>query len=67
MSNLRCHIKLPQHHAMITVDEEHICVFKYDDACCEWETFTTDQSFDASDWICQQPTQSAFRVTVTET
>ena len=66
MNNSGLHIKLPQPHAMIPVDDGHIRVFKYDDTCWEWETFTTEESFDASDWICQQPCQSAFRVTVTD-
>ena len=67
MSNLRCHIKLPQHHALICVDDDHIRVFKYDSACCEWETFTAEESFEASDWICKCPTTSAYTVTITDT
>ena len=66
MFNTRCHIKLPQHSALICVDDLHIRVFKYDEVCCEYDIFTTEESFEASDWICKCPSQSAFRVNVTD-
>ena len=66
MYNTRCHIRLPLHHVLVCVDDEYIRVFKYDEVCCEYEIFTVDDSFEASDYICKCPSQSQFRVNVTE-
>lgn len=67
MYTTRCHIKLPEHKALICVDEVYIRVFKYDNVCCEYEIFTSDDSFSASDYICIRPSQSPFRVNITDT
>lgn len=66
MFTTRCHIRLPQHSALICVDQATIRVFKYTNHLCEYDIFDSDNSYGASDWIVQVPTQSAYRVNITE-
>jgi hypothetical protein len=66
MFTTRCHIRLPQHSALICIDEATIRVFKYTDQVCEYDIFDSDSAFSASDWIVQVPTLSAWRVNITE-
>jgi len=49
----KCVIKLPTHHCHITVNQDGIHVFKYNDRTCDFMVFDHDHQYDASDYITE--------------
>jgi hypothetical protein len=59
----KCLIKLGTHHCHITITPEYISVFKYNNSTCDMYVFTTEEQFEASDYIVTPLPTMRFSVT----
>jgi len=64
MITTKCVIQLPSHVAHIAIrDDDLIQVFKYSQRSCDFDVFTTRDSFLASDYIVEPLPSCYYRVT----
>jgi len=63
MYTTKCLIQFNTHHAHITVNEDRISVFKYNNTTCDMYVFNVDQQYEASDYIIQALPSSRYAVT----
>jgi hypothetical protein len=65
MFTSRCLIKFPTHQSHITVDTMgHIHVFKYSNQTCDFDVFTEEDQFAASDYILSPLPSICYRVVI---
>lgn len=55
-------IRFPTHHVRILVTEDQIHLFKFNNHGCDFETFSADDSLNASDYIIDPLPQIHYQV-----
>ena len=65
MFTSRCLIKFPTHQSHVTVDTMgRIHVFKYGNQTCDFDVFTEEEQFEASDYILTPLATIYYRVVI---